>query len=282
MTGTLCFEIEGGYSMQSIFEKLSRFFDHKWEIAVLDMMKGRWKLKPEIRYISYLKAENANNRHILIRPGPEAAPCRLLIDDIDRALLNLHHKDPNGGWRPGRMVVETSPANFQVWINASRPMALDEKRYWLKRLKSDPGADPNKRWGRCPGFRNRKEKHRSPQGGYPLARLIWVDWRRKARIPPPHPAPHSCIHPRAGFSPLPPVGDVCHHSLSRHEYDRGDDSATDFAYALALLRRNVTEKEIRNRIMSEREHWEHHRGERRLNAYLDRTIAKAASIVRNS
>jgi len=55
------------------------------------------------------------------------------------------------------MVVETSSGNYQVWIHSDRPLSLDEKRYWLKRLHNDPGADRNNRWGRYPGFRNRKK-----------------------------------------------------------------------------------------------------------------------------
>jgi len=66
---------------------------------------------------------------------------------------------------------------------ASNAMSIDNKCYWLKQLRSDPGADPNKRWGRCPGFRNRKKKHRDPDGRYPLSKLIWVDWKYQVNIP---------------------------------------------------------------------------------------------------
>jgi len=81
------------------------------------------------------------------------------------------------------MVVETSPYNYQVWILSNRFLSIAEKRYWLKKLCNDPGAGPNNRWGRCPGFRNRKQKHKDSKGGYPLAKLIWVDWKNKALIP---------------------------------------------------------------------------------------------------
>ena len=66
---------------------------------------------------------------------------------------------------------------------ASNAMSIDNKCYWLKQLRSDPGADPNKRWGRCPGFRNRKKKHRDSDGRYPLSKLIWVDWKYQVNIP---------------------------------------------------------------------------------------------------
>lgn len=179
--------------MRNVFAKLNRFFNDKWKIAIPDMEKGRWIPDPKTRFIFYLKAENANSRHILIRPYPEIESAYLMADDIDRSLSMRHHKYADGAWKPGRMIVETSPGNYQVWIHSSRKLTLDEKRYWLKKLRSDPGADPNDRWGRCPGFRNRKQKHREPGGGYPLARLIWIDWARMARIPfnNMHPNPHS-------------------------------------------------------------------------------------------
>ncbi len=138
----------------------------------------RWIIDSAYRNIHYLKAENVRDRHILIQPVEQDT--YLMADDITPEILQRHHKLCNGTWKPGRMVVETSPENFQVWIHAHRPLPLEEKRHWLKKMKSDPGADPCNRWGRCPGFRNRKEKYRDTSGHYPLARLIWVDWKQTA------------------------------------------------------------------------------------------------------
>jgi hypothetical protein len=107
----------------------------------------------------------------------------LPADDLGWERICRQHRHANRVWKPGRMVVETSPQSYRVWIRSQRELSLPEKRYWLKRLGSDPGADPNNRWGRCPGFRNRKEKHRSAPGQYPLAKLIWIDWTGQAQIP---------------------------------------------------------------------------------------------------
>jgi len=266
--------------MEKIFEKLNRFFEGICRIAVLDLQKGRWLVEPEEKSIAYLKAENAGGNHILIRPPPETEPFFMLADDLNAQLIRRHHKHSGTRWKPGRMVVETSPGNYQVWIHSVRPLAIEEKRYWLKRLHSDPGADPNHRWGRCPGFRNRKKKHMDIQGGYPLARLVWVDWRHAAVIP-------SCDLPAVAeapsFSPLP-QGGVCHYrkNIARQDYSRGDESATDFAYALALARRNFSEQQIRDCIITERQNWQNHQGKKRRNDYICRTVAKAVAIVRNS
>ncbi len=148
-------------------------------------------------------------------------------------------------------------------------MQLEAKRYWLKKLHSDPGADPRNRWGRCPGFRNRKVKHRDLDGGYPLSRLIWVDWKNEAQIPI--------------LSPQPQGGGVCRKKeISRMDYMRGNESVTDFAYAVALARRGYSHDEIKNRLFMERSNWKNHKGPRRIQSYLLRTTVRAIQVVENS
>lgn len=265
------------FCMEKIFYKIDRFFDSHYNLAVLDMNAGkRWIVKPKASHIAYLKAENRQGKHILIQPVVQS--CYLMADDITAQLLCHHHKFSNGTWKPGRMIVETSPDNYQVWIHASRHLDLDEKRYWLKKMKSDPGADPYNRWGRCPGFRNRKKKYFDASGGYPLARLIWIDWRRQANIP-------KIIIPMAKLkistlSPLPLGGGVCHSfKIYRHQYNLDDESATDFAYAMALFRRGASENDVRNRLLEQRSDWKNHAGIKRKEAYLKRTIHRAKLLI---
>lgn len=284
--------------MKLIFEKLNRYFYSKWHLSVLDMDKGLWVIEPKALNIPYLKAENAKGRHILLKPEPVVESYYLLVDDLTWPQILSHHHYQNGGWKPGRMVVETSPENYQVWIHSSRRMSLIEKRYWVKELCSDPGADPNNRWGRCPGFRNRKGKYLDSTGGYPLSKLIWIDWRGQAEFPVSDNEISSCklkqgkkdyrdfmnpdeISGRSSMplSPPPQEGGVCRFKdISRSDYARGDESATDFSYAIALARRGFNDNEIRKRICSERSIWINHIGERRMKNYLDRTIKRARSI----
>jgi len=263
--------------MKLIFEKVHRYFYGKWRLAVLDMDSGRWVTKPKALHIPYLKAENAHGRHILLQPEQTIEPYFLLVDDLSWPMIHRHHHYPDGTWKPGRMVVETSKGNYQVWIRSSRYLSLNEKRYWLQKLCSDPGADPNNRWGRCPGFRNRKEKYRDSRGGYPLSRLIWIDWKGQAEIP--HPNDESSRKPSIPFSPQPKEGGVCRcNDISRSDYDRGDESATDFSYSIALVRKGYTDDEIKLRILSERSNWKNHLGQRRMQHYLNRTIKRARFI----
>jgi len=254
--------------MERVFEKVGRFFRHKWQLAVLDLNSGRWIVESKASNIPYLKAENANGRHILIRPTPVADPYYMMADDLDPHLLHRHHRRPDGSWKPGRMVVETSPGNFQVWIHSSRFLQLPEKRHWLVKMRSDPGADPKNRWGRCPGFRNRKEKYRDSKGRYPLSRLIWVDWKNEALIP---------------VLSHQPRGGVCRKiRISRDDYCRGNESETDFAYSLALARRGFSDGEIINRLLGERSNWANHKNIRQRKSYLTRTVIRARDVVKNS
>ena len=134
---------------------------------------------------------------------------------------------------------------------------------------------PKNRWGRCPGFRNRKNKHRNSTGGYPLAKLIWIDWRSLVDIPKIS-TPQG---PLQKFPHQPTQGGVCQHrQISRSNYQRADESATDFAYAIALFRRGYTAQFVRHGILSERKNWENHSGEKRKQHYLERTIKRAKSI----
>lgn len=263
-----------------LFEKLRRFFRCGYRLAVLDMLAGkRWIVKPEISHIPYFKAENANGRHILIQPKMQSA--YLLADDIPPRLLQFHHRFSDGSWKPGRMIVQTSPGNYQVWIHASRVLNLEEKRYWLKKMKSDPGADPYNRWGRCPGFRNRKLKYRDASGGYPLAKLIWVDWRRQAHIPKLNIT--NLPSKRVVLPPQPLEGGVCQSlNISRYHYDRNNESSTDFAYALALFRRGLSEQTVRNCLLEERGDWKNHAGLKSRDAYLKRTICRAKQIIQST
>ncbi len=259
--------------METIYRKLSRYFGG-WQIGVMNPDRGLWKVAPSPGAIGYLRAMNVKGYHIFIKPVDEG--CFLLLDDICGKALK--HQRDRGRYRSGRLVVETSPGNFQVWIKASRSLSNPEKRHWIKQFKSDPACDPNCRWGRCPGFFNRKEKYRKKDGRYPLSRLIWVDWRNAAEIPKVK-LPKEFDPPRIQTSRITTVSNGKRGPIQRGDYDRGDESATDFAYVLALLRRGFEPDDIVSRLLTERTDWTHHRGERRQNAYLERTIRKATQII---
>jgi hypothetical protein len=89
---------------------------------VLDLERGRWTSEPDIRYIPYFKAENANGRHILIQPLKDIACFYMLVDDINWSFILKHHIHSNGKWKSGRMVVE---CNGVVKMRKSRLNVFD-------------------------------------------------------------------------------------------------------------------------------------------------------------
>jgi hypothetical protein len=259
--------------VKQIFYKLHRFFDAQWRLAVLNDTKGLWVVSADNP--ACLKAHNARGHHILIQPAHPCEGYYMMADDLSMDHLKRQHQYAHTQWKPGRMIVETSLGNFQVWIHSDRQLSVNEKRFWLQKMGSDPSAHPYHRWGRCPGFFNRKQQHRSPSGRFPLARLIWVDWQNKAQIP----TIPSDIPPLLPVSTTP---QPLQSTIRRFDYQRHNESITDFAYALALARRGVPREHIIQRILEERHDWSHHLGSKRMNNYLDRTVDKAITIIRES
>ena len=110
--------------------------------------------------------------------------------------------------------------------------------------------------------------------------MIWIDWKYSAQIPLTE--QNKTYTPAEIFSPQP-QGGVCRKAhVSRMDFNKKDNSATDFAYALALARRGYGDDYIKERIVSERTNWKNHYSDRKRNLYLDRTITKIRAIIQNS
>jgi len=78
----------------------------------------------------------------------------------------------------------------------------------------------------------------------------------------------------------PPRGGVCHkNNISRFHYEKGNESATDFSYALALFRKGFAQAEVSQKILDERQDWTHHATLVKREEYLNRTLKKAWQIV---
>ena len=268
-------------------EKLKTYFGD-CEFGVFQESTGEkngavWAVPAEENRIDYLKAMNAQGKHVFIRPSFERESHFMLHDDLDREGLEKYHKDAHGRWKPGRLVVESSPGNFQVWVKSDRGLTNAEKKHWLSTMHSDPGASPKHRWGRAPGFRNRKQKYKTASG-YPLAKLHWVDWRAKAKVPAIE------LQEKERHTAKPPVKRFMHKNdgqlPTRDQYFKGFDgkgkareSEQDLSYMMALIRHGVPEHEVKSRVMAERTNWSNHKGIKSQNAYINRTYDKAKSFI---
>ena len=122
-----------------------------------------------LRMLRYLKYRNANGAHIFLRPTGESA--YTLLDDLSRTTLGRLAAE---GYAPAA-VVETSPGSFQGWLRHEQPLSKELGTIAAKTLAEQFSADRSaadwRRFGRAPGFTNRKPQHRNELGVYPFARL---------------------------------------------------------------------------------------------------------------
>jgi len=256
--------------MTWVFKKLHYYFSGFWTLGLLHEGRGCWKFKPEASLAPYLRYKNGFSHHVLLKPLPPIENRCLLLDDLKWPDIEEYHQ-AQGKWKPGRLVIETSPYNFQVWIRSASVLSIEDKVQWIRYFKADTAAHPKNRWGRCPGFRNIKPCH-TRDGRYPLAKLVWVDWL------------HDAVLPDLNDSFPSHVLGVCQKIISfdsvhRSDYDRMDKSATDFAFALALMRRGATDELVKTRLLAERLDWTNHSSDKQKADYLDRTISNARRIL---
>jgi hypothetical protein len=122
-----------------------------------------------MRMLPYLRYRNANGAHIYVRPTGESS--YTLLDDLTQATLAQLAGE---GYSPAA-VVETSPGSFQAWLRHLQPLSKELGTLAAKTLaeqfRADGSAADWRRFGRAPGFTNRKPQHRNAQGLYPFACL---------------------------------------------------------------------------------------------------------------
>ena len=122
-----------------------------------------------LRMLPFLKHRNAHGAHIYLRPSGESF--YTLLDDLTAATLPRLTAE---GYAPAA-VVETSPGSFQAWLKHTQPFPKELGTLAAKTLAEQFSADRSaadwRRFGRAPGFTNRKPQHRNPQGFYPFAHL---------------------------------------------------------------------------------------------------------------
>ncbi len=119
--------------------------------------------------IKWLRHENAKGAHIYIRPA--GVHGLSLIDDLSAAAIERMKAE---GFEPA-VVVETSPNNFQAWLNHGRALDAAASTRAAKALAERFGGDPSsadwRHFGRLAGFTNPKPERQLPSGMRPFARL---------------------------------------------------------------------------------------------------------------
>lgn len=105
------------------------------------------------RLLPWLRAKNAGGHNIWARPAAPDHPL-IMLDDLPSGRAIAVTRKYAG------TAVETTPGNAQVWIVCDRMLTRKERQdvacALCARIGSDPGAISEPRWGRLPGFKQKK------------------------------------------------------------------------------------------------------------------------------
>jgi hypothetical protein len=200
-----------------------------------------------VQRLSWLKAQNVKGQNINIRPtGTHLS----LLDDLTLEQVSTMEKT---GYQPS-VIVETSPNNYQAWLDHGRDLSDDEAtayaRILAEQLGSDVGAAGRRHAGRLAGFTNRKPSRRLNNGLFPFVRLHFAKVRTfeassTLTLPtPPKPIPPS--QPRF-TSPKRLKTIQQFHDDARYQ---GDYSRSDFAFAIYAHSHNMDEQQIIESILA--------------------------------
>ena len=273
-------------SEEAVQQQVEAMHAEVFEIGLFDPNSSRqmlprvWDRNTLLRSTSWLRLKNGRGRNIYIRPSGEH---RLsLIDDIGwRAVARLKEE----GFEPA-VIVETSPGNFQVWLNhgvvLSKDLSTIAARLLARRFLGDTASADWRHYGRLAGFANRKEKYRKENGLYPFVLLREASGQTYKRASEflcevkemfnqaRQKEMSSSQSMRVGqrLSPVKTIEDFRHRSIYG-----GDLTRADLAYALYALAHGVSENEARSALASR--DLTHKGDSKRQQEYIDRTIKKA-------
>src|SRR6516165_5924802 len=264
-----------------------------FEIGLFDPKNSRamlprvWDRDTLLRSISWLRLKNGRGRNIYIRPSGEHALS--LIDDIGwRTVARLKEE----GFDPA-VIVETSPGNFQAWLNHGEVLPKEFStfvaRVLARRFLGDPASADWRHYGRLAGFTNRKEKYRRENGLYPFVLLHEASGRVYRRSPEFLREAEEAFNKarekerarnQAIQNSAPSAGLKTLEDFRRRSAYGGDYTRSDLAYAIYALAHGIPEKTLREQLASR--DLSHKGNEKRQQEYVDRTILKAMMRVRES
>ncbi len=246
-----------------------------------EMLPRTWDSATLLKSVPWLRYQNSQGRNIYVRPSGEH---RLsMVDDLSADAVKRMRAE---GFGP-TLVVETSPGNYQAWLNHGQVLpqrvSTIAARTLAAKFGGDKGAADWRHFGRLAGFTNRKAKYQSQDGAYPFVRIIdarpahlysaaesFVADVREAVSSLENPTRAATSAHRDGR--LLSIDDF----RSNPSYD-GDGNRIDLAYSVYALAHGVSEaviaEAINSRDLSKKG------APNRQSAYTSRTIAKAAQRV---
>jgi hypothetical protein len=257
-----------------------------FEIGVLHqdelmLLRIGWSAEQIEAALGWLRRENARGAHIFVRP--HGAHALSLIDDLNAERID---RMMDHGFQPA-VVVETSPGNFQVWLNHGqtifdRTFSTQAAKELARRFGGDSSSADWRHCGRLAGFTNQKAERRLRSGLPPFVRLHECEGRtyaaarefledvkslaekasaeRAARTTSRSTAIQDSVRPLTEFQMDP-------------QYD-WDLHRADMAWALHAATRGLSEQQIRDEILHARDLSKKGGLERQFN-YARRTAVKA-------
>ena len=274
----------------SVTRQIAAMACQSFDIGVLRpdgrmLLREGWAAEQIGNALSWLRRENAYGAHIYIRPS--GAHALSLVDDLSADSLK-RMKDT--GFEPA-VTVETSPGNFQAWLNHGRVLACALSTQAAKEIARRFGGDPSsadwRHFGRLAGFTNQKPGRRLPTGLPPFVLL------RESRGGVYTAAPEfldevialaerSRLRTAASAQPRPHPHEELHRPVSDFHHDprnAGDLHRADMAWAIYAASRGVPEQQIRDEILHARDLSKKGGPLRQLD-YAERTTSKAFAAAR--
>lgn len=253
-----------------------------------EMLPRTWDASTLLKSIPWLRWQNSQGRNIYIRPAGEHQFS--LVDDL--VADNLDRMGREGF--PPCVVVETSPDNFQAWLNHGEVLPRDVStlaaRALAQRFGGDQGAADWRHFGRLSGFTNRKPSRRAGNGLYPFVHLIEArnlvyplatEFVGSLREHLTHEATQKQrLHEKFAASQWPLGASLTIDDFRCDARYGGDGNRIDLAYAVYALSHGVSENDVRCAIASR--DLTKKGSAKRQDQYIERTVEKARSIARPS
>lgn len=250
-----------------------------------EMLPRTWDKATLLKSVGWLKHQNSHGRNIYIRPRGEHHLS--LVDDLTGEAIQRMKCE---GFRPA-VVVETSPGNFQAWLNHGRILSRAEStlaaRTLAENFGGDRGAADWRHFGRLSAFTNRKRKYEAENGLYPFVRLIdssGVSYRAADQFVRQIQATADDERCRREVSRQYLTQNCQASGLTRSIQTfrsdpvyGGDGNRIDLAYAIYALAHGGSESQVRADLRSR--DLSHKGNEKRQKEYIERTLKKASTIV---
>lgn len=136
-------------------------------------MKSEQPTELSDAYITHLRGDNAQGKHIYVRPKMDDLQRSDLILLDDMTLVNIDRMKRDG--IPAACVIETSPNNYQAWVRFEKLLLPEHRtnisRHLSHKYHADTAAVGNDRWGRLAGFTNVKPERRLANGHFPFVQV---------------------------------------------------------------------------------------------------------------